>query len=289
MNSERGGEYSSTNFLDFLNREGIKTENGTAYCPTANSVSEQFFRTLLGRMRTRLLQSGLASTLRGKLAVYCGLQMTCKSNESLDMRIPMTEFENLMTGHLHPFDFSWLRPSGCLAFVHQQQRPSKPAPNSKAMVFLGLERGARAARRWDMGTCWVLVLGDVQYCEDVFPAKALHKPLLLSDTPQSVSLIVPSYLNTPPPAPGSDMAMTPFPPLPPPHHLDSLQTLPDKPPPLPAPGSQTPSSPAASPNYVPASSADSPDLRRSDRPRAPVVHYGFSATNINSADHNHPS
>lgn len=73
LKTDRGGEYLSTKLLCFLETEGIETEWGPAHHPPANLVSEGFFRTLLGRMCTQLIQSGLPHSLWGWLAAYCGL------------------------------------------------------------------------------------------------------------------------------------------------------------------------------------------------------------------------
>lgn len=56
LKSDRGGEYSSTKFLNHLNESAIDIKRGPANRPTTNGVAERFNRTLLGRMRTQLLQ-----------------------------------------------------------------------------------------------------------------------------------------------------------------------------------------------------------------------------------------
>lgn len=48
LKSDRGGEYSSNQFMKCLLESGIETERGPAHRPQANSVAEQFNRTLLG-------------------------------------------------------------------------------------------------------------------------------------------------------------------------------------------------------------------------------------------------
>lgn len=58
LKSDRGGEYSSNEFTTYLKEQGIEEEKGPANRPTANSVGERFFRTLLARMPTQLQQSG---------------------------------------------------------------------------------------------------------------------------------------------------------------------------------------------------------------------------------------
>lgn len=50
LKSDRGGEYSSTAFINYLKQEGIEEKKGPAQRPTADSVAERYFRTLLGKM-----------------------------------------------------------------------------------------------------------------------------------------------------------------------------------------------------------------------------------------------
>lgn len=96
LKSNRGGEYSSTEFLTMLQRDGIEIELGPAQPPQANSISEWFFRTLLGRMRTQMVQSGLPSFLWGELANYCSLQINCAPSKAIDMKIPILEYQSSM-------------------------------------------------------------------------------------------------------------------------------------------------------------------------------------------------
>lgn len=68
LKSDRGGEYSSTAFLNMLHTEGIDIERGPANRPTSNGVAERYNRTLISKMRTQLLQSGLPLRFWAELA-----------------------------------------------------------------------------------------------------------------------------------------------------------------------------------------------------------------------------
>lgn len=118
LKSDRGGEYSSLSFMDYLRSQGIEEEKGPANRPPANSVSERFFRTLLGRIRTQLVQSGLPSFLWGELAMYSSLQINSSPSRTIDHQTPLRLFHSLCKGHIHPFDFNRLKPFGCLSYAH---------------------------------------------------------------------------------------------------------------------------------------------------------------------------
>lgn len=169
LKTDRGGEYTSRDFTNFLTSHGIESEKGPAKRPTTNSVAERFGRTLINRIRTQLLQCGLPLSLWGELAMYSSLQINCCPSKAIANQIPLLAYHTLCSGHMHPFDFNRLKPFGCLVFAHQQNRSSKLTPTSKRMIFVGLEDNARAARLWDKSTGRILVTGDVIYRENIFP------------------------------------------------------------------------------------------------------------------------
>lgn len=228
----------------------------------------------MGRIRTQLHQSGLPSFLWGELAAYCSLQINCSPTRALQMHIPILEFEKHIIGHLHQFDFSRLHPFGCRVFAHQQHRPTKLEPTSRSLIFVGLERGARAAQLWDPQTSRILVSGDIVCREDVFPATLTATTAEQHNPPSHVSLIFPSYPDT---------SLVPDPMNP--EQADGI-----------APSTETVPQPPHAPSEAPVDDSTPetelcPDTeaRRSERTRVPVVRYGFSATDHTSPEHDHPT
>lgn len=189
LKSDRGGEYSSTSFINYLKSQGIEEEKGPAHQPTANSVSECFIQTLIGRIQSQLIQSGLPLFLWGELAQYCSLQINASSSRAIDFKTPIQLFRSLGKGHIHPVNFNRLKTFGCLSYSHVQNRPTKLEPTDKHLIFVGLEPGGRAARLWDKSSQRIVVSGDVRYREDIFPAKIpsqyspLPQPLQCADFP----------------------------------------------------------------------------------------------------------
>lgn len=149
LKSDRGGEYSSTEFMHYLSENGIQVERGPADRPQENSVSERFNLTLLSKIRSQLIESGLPLNLWGEAAVYSSLQINCVPIKSLNFNIPLRILEELTPSHFHPFDIDRLKPFGCLCFASDKKRTSKVAPLARRLVFVGLEPNERAARLWD--------------------------------------------------------------------------------------------------------------------------------------------
>lgn len=274
LKSDRGGKYSSTEFLSMLQRDGIEIERGPAHRPQANSVSERFFQTLLGRMRTQMNQSGLPAFLWGELANYCSLQINCAPSKSINMKIPIFEYQASMVGHFHPFDFTRLRPFGCLAFAHTQNRQTKLEATARRMIFVGLERGARADRLWDKSSGKILVSGDVKHREEIFPATIHPGRQDTSSTPDTVLLQLPTLYDEDcrPPDPNQN------------NTHDHPITLPDTEGTNPDAQDDFDIEPQECPINT---SEDEP--RRSTRPRITPSRYGFTATDISSQEHDHPT
>lgn len=160
--------------MTYLANAGIQTERGPAHQPTANPVSERFNLTLLMKIRTQLVQSGLPLSLWGELAQYCSHQITCVTSKAIDNRIPLNYFQSLIPAHTHPFDHNRLKPFGCLAFSHDLHRSSKVAPLAKRFILVGIEPNTRAWRLWDKHTKRIFITGDAVFWESVFPAA--HHP-----------------------------------------------------------------------------------------------------------------
>lgn len=144
LKTDRGGEYSSTEFLEYLQSEGIQTERGPAHRPMANAVAECFNRTMLGRIRSQLYQSGLPLSLWGELALYCSHQINYTPSKAINNLTPALLFQTLIPSHQHPFSSHRLKPFGCLAFAHDRHCTSKISPVAKRYIFVGIEPNANA-------------------------------------------------------------------------------------------------------------------------------------------------
>ena len=63
--SDRGGEYTSKEFEDYLSRKGIKHQLTVHDTPEQNGVAKQLNHTLVERSRAMLLESNLPKSLWG--------------------------------------------------------------------------------------------------------------------------------------------------------------------------------------------------------------------------------
>lgn len=293
LKSDRGGEYSSDEFIEFLRKEGISVERGPANRTTANSVAERYNETLLGRLRTQLIECGLPLSLWGELARYSCLQINTSPHRALNMNSPLFVLESLTPSHFHPFDPQRLKPFGSLCFATDKNRNSKVGPLAKRYIFVGLEEGAHAVRLWDKQTNRILVTGNVVHREDVFPGlDKTHSPQIDSSTFNLSSGTL--DIRVPPPTPSNplieDAVTDPASSCPEPAALPTTQvTLDDASlPPVEALPSPAVSLPHDSPDTVihdHLPELSSPPLRRSSRNVSVPDRYGFSATTGTDSDH----
>lgn len=170
LKTDRGGEYSSREFLQFLTNEGIQTERGPADRPMANSVSERFNWTLLSRIRSQLVQCGLPLSMWGELAIYSSFQINCSPSKAIQFQSPLDLFNSITPSHTHPFKYDRLKPFGCLAYALNRNRQSKVGPMANRYISVGIEPNARAWRLWDKNSKRILVTRDAQFRETIFPA-----------------------------------------------------------------------------------------------------------------------
>ena len=73
LQTDNGGEYTSTEFEECLRNEGIKHEFTTPKCPEQNGVAERLNRTLIEIVHAMLADSGLVKSFWAKAlatAVY---------------------------------------------------------------------------------------------------------------------------------------------------------------------------------------------------------------------------
>lgn len=194
LKSDRGEEYSSSEFLSHLHDRAVDVERGPANRPEANSVSERFNRTLLGRLRTQFEQSGLPLFLWGELVMYSSLQINLSPSAAINLQSPYSLFVPHLKGHHHPPKPTRFRPFGCLAYV-RDVASSKLKPTARRMTFVGLEPGSNAYRFWDAAASKIVVSVDARFDESTFPAKHDHRApsstLLVSNFDYDVLSIVP--------------------------------------------------------------------------------------------------
>jgi len=219
LQDDKGSEYMSGEFDDFLTGAGIRREHSIRDTPQQLGVAERMNRSIAEGVTTLLSQSGLARTWWEDAATHW---LHGKIRLPSSTTAPLTPFE-LFYGRKP--DLSSMRPFGCLAYVHLQkdQRPAL-LPHATQCVLIGYPTDYKGWRFWDPQTRKVVISDSAVFRESGFP---FRKPGL-SGMDTSVDPTPPVNAATPdPPEPPAIL----FPAIP----ADPLEPPAPVPAPVPAP------------------------------------------------------
>ena len=86
--SDRGGEYTSKEFEDYLSRKGIKHRLTVHDTPEQNGVAERLNRTLVEKSRAVLLESNLPKSLWGYAILHANYLKNRTHTRSLPDKTP---------------------------------------------------------------------------------------------------------------------------------------------------------------------------------------------------------
>ena len=160
LRTDNGGEYTSTEFEDFLLKEGIRHETTVPKTPEQNGVSERMNRTLIEAVRSMLSDSKLPKTFWAEAlstAVYA------RNRSPTSVLKDMTPYEAL---NGRKPNVKHLRTFGCLSYVHiPKDERSKLDNKSKRCIHLGYGSTTKGYRLYDLVAKKVLHSRDVLFDE----------------------------------------------------------------------------------------------------------------------------
>lgn len=96
--TDRGGEFCSAPFVNYLNEKGITHEMGTPETPQQNSVVEQFNQTIAERLRTQLIHSNLPLCLWGEVILATSLSTNLFPSKSITAPCPEHAWQSQALG-----------------------------------------------------------------------------------------------------------------------------------------------------------------------------------------------
>jgi hypothetical protein len=161
--SDRGGEFISTAFSDFLQSSGIHRELTQAYTPHQNGVSERKNRTLLEKARSMFLEAHTPRFLWAE-AVNTANYLTNRSPTRANGGV--SPYQRL---YKKPPSLHHLRIFGCVVFVHQpDEYRTKLEPKSRKCLLLGYSEDTKGYRCYDPTTHKIHISNDVHFVEHQF-------------------------------------------------------------------------------------------------------------------------
>ena len=163
LRTDRGGEYTSTEFEEFLESAGIRHEQTVPKTPEQNGVAERMNRTLVESVRSMLADANLPHefwTEALSTAVYLRNRSPTKAVDG------MTPFETWMKKKP---SVSHLRIFGCKAFSHiPKDERGKLDCKAKRCIFVGYGEETKGYRLYDPDKRRIYFSRDVSFNEDEY-------------------------------------------------------------------------------------------------------------------------
>lgn len=168
LQSDRGGEYLSKEFIGYLEKEGIQHRLSLARRSQQNGLAERQNQTLLNLVRCMIFQANLPGAFWAEaLATACYLKNRSVS-KALGGKIPIEVWRGRS---LADEDYNRLRVFGCLAMA-ATTNPQKLEKRAEKCIFLGYEDNTKGYRLYSLERKSITLSRDVVFDERVFPYRA---------------------------------------------------------------------------------------------------------------------
>lgn len=144
LRTDRGGEFTSKEFVEYCDEHGIKHFLTAPYTPQDNGVVERRNQTVVGMARSLLKSLGVPAKF-WRVAVCTAVYLLNRSpTKSVKNMTPYEAWHEKKPKVQH------LRTFGCVAHVKLVgPRQNKLSDRSKKMVFIGYEPGSKAYWMYD--------------------------------------------------------------------------------------------------------------------------------------------
>lgn len=160
VRSDRGGEYTSTEFLNYCEAEGIRRFLRAPYSPQQNGVAERKNRTIVDMARSMLQSKSMPKEFWAE-AVQCAVyvQNRCP-HQKLNDKTPQEMWSGRKPTVSH------LRIFGSIAYAHvPDQRRTKLEDKSKKYIFVGHDEKTKGYKLYNPESQRVIVSRDVRVDE----------------------------------------------------------------------------------------------------------------------------
>ena len=188
IRTDRGGEFLSQEFTQYLEKQGIHHNLTVPNTPQQNGVAERANRTIAEAARAMLYGAGMSHGF-WEFAVGTAVHVQNRAPSRVTSNISPYK---LLTGQ--KADLSYLRVFGCLAYAHITTTRTKYDPTSQKLVFVGYDNSTKGYKLWNPLSKRTVISTDVVFEETVFPLKSTPKLPLNTPTPAP---LLPSETSTP--------------------------------------------------------------------------------------------
>ncbi len=168
LRTDNGGEYTSTEFEDFLKEKGIRHETTVPHSPQQNGVAEHMNRTLQEAALSMILHAGLSKAFWAE--AVCNAAYV--RNRVITTATTVTPYERW---YGKKPDVSHLRVFGCTVYAHVPDA-SRQILDQKAvkMRFVGYSLTQKGYRLYDENRQRIFIRRDVTFNEMNFGSTKLQ-------------------------------------------------------------------------------------------------------------------
>ena len=161
MRSDRGGEFTSKEFREFCEANGIRRPLTVPRSPQQNGVAERKNRTILNMARSMLKSKRLPKEFWAE-AVACAVYLSNRSpTKSVLGKTPQEAWNGRKPGISH------LRVFGSIAHVHvPDERRSKLDDKSEKFIFIGYDNYSKGYKMYNPNNGRTIISRDVVFDEE---------------------------------------------------------------------------------------------------------------------------
>ena len=161
LRTDRGGEFTSSEFNIFCEENGIQRHLTAPYSPQQNGVVERRNRTMMEMTRSILKHMSVPNSLWGEAVRHATYLINRAATRTLNAKTPYEVFKG------NKPNISHLRVFGCIGYAKIEAPYRKKLDDrSRALVHLGTEPGSKAYRLLDPVSKKITVSRDVVFMEE---------------------------------------------------------------------------------------------------------------------------
>ncbi|OMO99220.1 hypothetical protein CCACVL1_03887 [Corchorus capsularis] len=162
LRSDRGGEFTSDEFVTFCENAGIKRQMTAPHTPQQNGVCERKNRTILDMVRSILRRSSMPRTFWPEAVAWSTHVLNRSPSRALNST-PEEAWSGVRPA-VHYF-----RVFGCIAYAHvPDQKRKKLDDKGEKCVLLGVSEESKAYKLYNPTTKKLIISRDVVFNENEF-------------------------------------------------------------------------------------------------------------------------
>jgi transposase InsO family protein len=171
LRTDNGGEFTSTEFIDFCKEAGIKREKTMAYNPQQNGVAERKNRSIISAVKAMMHDQSLPMFLWAEACNTTVYLQNRSPHRILEGKTPEEAFTGSRPeiGHLRIF--------GCPVYIHiPVEKRTKLHPSGERGILVGYSEDSKAYRVFFPDQRKTVVSRDVKFEENLASRKSQDLP-----------------------------------------------------------------------------------------------------------------